>query len=289
MIRRPPRSTLFPYTTLFRSRLNRLVHAYWQRFRGEDGVSVRGPGLAAVAALLLVACGKSFAAPADELRALLEQGRSADAYALGRSRSEELGKPEFDFYYGVAALDSGHAGEGVLALERYVVRFPDNDRARLELARGYFVLGELVRAREEFETVLRKNPPPAVQATIERFMDSIRAQETRYTTTAIGYMEIGGGYDSNVNSGVGNPVISVPTLGTVQLTQTGVKSGSKFPPLGARGSTSHPLAPGAALPGGASAEIKLNAGSFDKQVDPGGLAADGGVSGVKGQEASRPT
>src|SRR2546426_3453373 len=73
MIRRPPRSTLFPYTTLFRSRLNRLVHAYWQRFRGEDGVSVRGPGLAAVAAILLFACSKSFAAPADELRALLEQ------------------------------------------------------------------------------------------------------------------------------------------------------------------------------------------------------------------------
>src|SRR2546426_2623535 len=26
MIRRPPRSTLFPYTTLFRSRLNRVIH-----------------------------------------------------------------------------------------------------------------------------------------------------------------------------------------------------------------------------------------------------------------------
>src|SRR2546430_12350370 len=26
MIRRPPRSTLFPYTTLFRSRLNKLLH-----------------------------------------------------------------------------------------------------------------------------------------------------------------------------------------------------------------------------------------------------------------------
>jgi hypothetical protein len=33
--------------------------------------------LAALAAILLFACSKSFAAPADELRALLEQGRSA--------------------------------------------------------------------------------------------------------------------------------------------------------------------------------------------------------------------
>src|SRR2546426_7095850 len=271
-------------------RLNRLVHAYLEALRGEDGVPVRGSAsAAAVAAILLVACSKSFAAPADELRALLEQGRSADAYALGRSHSEELGKPDFDFYYGIAALDSGHAGEGVLALERYVVRFPDNDRARLELARGYFVLGELVRAREEFEIVLRKDPPPAVQATIERFMDSIRAQETRYATTAIGYVEIGGGYDSNVNSGIGNPVISVPTLGTVQLAQAGVKSGSSFLHLGAGGSMSHPVAPGVALLGGANAEFKLNAGSFDKQFDQGAVAAYGGVSVIRDKDLYRAT
>src|SRR5881396_1597298 len=259
-------------------RLNRLVHAYWQRFRGEYGVSVRGPGLAAVAAILLFACSKSFAAPADELRALLEQGRSADAYALGRSHSEELGKPDFDFYYGIAALDSGHAGEGVLALERYVVRFPDNDRARLELARGYFVLGELVRAREEFETVLRKDPPPAVQATIERFMDSIRAQETRYAATAAGYVEIGGGYDSNINSGVGNPVITVPTLGTVQLAQAGAKSGSSFLHLGGGGQVSHPIAPGVAILGGGSFEGKFHTGTFDQQFDQTNLSAFGGAS-----------
>src|SRR3712207_8604201 len=32
MIRRPPRSTLFPYTTLFRSVLLAVVHLYAQRF-----------------------------------------------------------------------------------------------------------------------------------------------------------------------------------------------------------------------------------------------------------------
>src|SRR3712207_7666034 len=43
MIRRPPRSTLFPYTTLFRSRQPNLWHAqirqHWYsvpRYRGED-------------------------------------------------------------------------------------------------------------------------------------------------------------------------------------------------------------------------------------------------------------
>src|SRR2546429_6127135 len=58
MIRRPPRSTLFPYTTLFRSgrsrharadrsrekgRQGRLVHVDRPLGRGEDGKIVRGP------------------------------------------------------------------------------------------------------------------------------------------------------------------------------------------------------------------------------------------------------
>src|SRR2546422_6366407 len=51
MIRRPPRSTLFPYTTLFRSRLVLLVHHdRCQPFhRGENG-RARADGHAALAA-----------------------------------------------------------------------------------------------------------------------------------------------------------------------------------------------------------------------------------------------
>ncbi len=244
---------------------------------------------AAGVAFLVVACRVAVAAPADDMRVLLEKGQAAEAYALGRGHPEELGKPEFDFYYGIAAVDTGHAGEGVLALERYIIRFPDNDRARLELARGYFVLGEMVRAREEFETVQKKNPPPGVQATIDRFMDSIRAQETRYSTTATGYVEIGGGYDNNVNSGVGNPVITIPTLGNVQLSQAGVKSGSSFLHLGAGGQFSYPVAPGVALLGGGSVEGKMHSNKFDQQFDQSSLNAYGGVSYLKDKDLYRAT
>src|SRR5258706_13172192 len=48
MIRRPPRSTLFPYTTLFRSRIFYTAELHW---RGDVGVdeSVRGPDVAVAA------------------------------------------------------------------------------------------------------------------------------------------------------------------------------------------------------------------------------------------------
>src|SRR3989442_13441018 len=45
MIRRPPRSTLFPYTTLFRSLpLDRQLHGGWEQQRLHHGVQCRERG-----------------------------------------------------------------------------------------------------------------------------------------------------------------------------------------------------------------------------------------------------
>ncbi len=120
-------------------------------------------------------------------------------------------------------------------------------------------------------------------------MDSIRSQETRYTTTAGAYAELGGGWDSNVNSGVGSPIITVPTLGTVQLAQSGVKSGNSFLHIGAGGQVSHPIAPGVALIGGASFEGKLHSDKFDSQFDQRSLAAYGGATYLKDKDLYRAT
>src|SRR3712207_8277997 len=65
MIRRPPRSTLFPYTTLFRSRVGR-------RRRLRDGVAVPAPHAAAA--------GRRPRRAAPEL-----EHRGAERRAVGRS------------------------------------------------------------------------------------------------------------------------------------------------------------------------------------------------------------
>src|SRR5689334_23765134 len=68
MIRRPPRSTLFPYTTLFRSR-GHLLH--------RDGARERQPAARV--------CGRRPRAPRTEARVVRGNGPGA----VGRARSEE--------------------------------------------------------------------------------------------------------------------------------------------------------------------------------------------------------
>lgn len=215
------------------------------------------------------------AAPVDDLKSLLDQGRAAEAYAGGKRHPNELGNPAFDFYFGVAAIDAGHAGEGVLALERYVANFPDNAAARLELGRGYFVLGDNARAREEFDAILNAKPPAAVAANVQRFLDAIRARESSYQTTAGFYLEAGVGYDSNVNGGVSSANLTLPGFGAVTL-QSGVKASDPFTHFAAGGNVTHPLAPGVSLFAAANLETKRN--NNDTAFDQSGYGVSGGVS-----------
>lgn len=168
------------------------------------------------------------ATPAEELRQLVERGQAKEAYARGRRYPDQLGNPAFDFYYGVAAIDAGHPGEGTLALERYVITYPNNLNARLELARGYFMMGEDARAREEFDGVLKANPPASVRANVARFEEAIKARENRYRTRFTGYAEAGYGYDSNVNGGVSSGNITLPLFGPVVVAPAGVKTDDGF-------------------------------------------------------------
>lgn len=217
----------------------------------------------------------STAAPVDEIKLLVEKNQPADAYALGKSLPDELGSPAFDLYFGVAAIDSGHAGEGVLALERYIANFPDNHSARLELARGYFVLGDDVRAREEFDNVLKTAPPAAVRSTIERFYDAMRARESRYRTSTGFYLETGMGRDSNVNSGVASANVNLPLFGPVTL-QSGIRAGDVFTHLATGGHFTKPLTPGISLFGSLNTETKFN--QTQTVFDQGNLAAAAGAS-----------
>src|SRR3712207_9097540 len=87
MIRRPPRSTLFPYTTLFRS--IQLMAKHVMRSVPYDPVSDFTP-VARLALAPLVLIGNPARAPEGDLRALLAAMRARpDRFTFANSRSEE--------------------------------------------------------------------------------------------------------------------------------------------------------------------------------------------------------
>ena len=161
--------------------------------------------LALSAALGLTAATMAFAAPLDDLRKLVESGQFEVAYKAAQANPEQIGTPHYDFLYGMAAIGAGHVPEGLLALERHLSAVPANDRARLELARGYFLLGEYGRARTEFDFVLKHNPPKEVQANIHHYLDSMQTRDsTDLRSTSRFYVDAGYGHDSNINGGTFN-------------------------------------------------------------------------------------
>ncbi|AWB66615.1 hypothetical protein C2869_09310 [Saccharobesus litoralis] len=141
----------------------------------------------------------------DDMRKLLGAEDYQAAYVLGSRYKLLQGEPHFDYLYGIAAINSGYLPQGILALERYLKAVPTNDRARLELAKGYYEIGAYARARQEFEFVLRYNPPANVRNKIQQYLDAMQADSLISKRNKTGsYFELTAGYDSNSNAGTYN-------------------------------------------------------------------------------------
>lgn len=188
--------------------------------------------------------------------ALVKAGKPARAYVLLHGyEPRHAGEPRFDYLLGIAALDSGKPDLATLALERALMSDPNFTGARLELARAYYQLGDLLRARVEFERVARQNPPPAVRATVRHYLDAIAARDPRKKTHYSAYVEATGGRDTNVNNSTSQQqvIVNIPTLGPViaTLNPTSLKAADNYAALGAGGTLAHTLNPHWALYAGA--------------------------------------
>jgi tetratricopeptide (TPR) repeat protein len=170
--------------------------------------------------LALVAAPASYAADAviTQAQQLMEKRDAQAAYALLKPlEAERAGDPEYDYLLGIAALDSGRATEAVFALERALAVNPNHAQARAEIARAYFALGENETSRREFEAVKGQQPPAEVTATIQKFLDAIEQVQAGTRRQLTGYIEVGAGHDTNVNSGTSNAQIAIPALAGLGL------------------------------------------------------------------------
>ena len=240
------------------------------------------------AGIFFLSCvGAAVAAPADDVKTRLDKGLHREAYEVGKAAPDALGTPLFDFYFGIAALNAGAPGEGVLALERYLLQFPDNRSAQFQLARGYFILGDDARAREEFTGLVAGASGPEL-AQIQQFLDAIRTRESRYKPSASAFVELGAGHDSNVNSGIASGQVAGLPLGVIVLPgQSSERQSDGFASVAAGVQGVVPVAPGIALYAGVQLSGRMHRQSQNDVFNTRLLGVQGGVSVVEGRHLLR--
>lgn len=182
--------------------------------------------------------------PLRDAEALMKAGRPVDAYNLLEPLEfDRSGEVRFDYLLGISALDSGKPDKATLAFERVLAVDPNFAGARLDMARAYYQLGDLPRAKTEFETVAKQNPPEAARATIQKYLDAIAAQQAAQQTRFSAYVEGGLGHDTNVNNSTSQAQIDVPCLGnqTFTLNPTNLKTADNYYSVATGGEVSHNL------------------------------------------------
>ena len=124
-----------------------------------------------------------------EAQALIDAGRFMEAVTvLGPLVGGETIEANTLFLYGLAATGASQQtgvpdetreallDQAIASFHAMLVRAPGLVRVRLELARAFFLKGEDGLAQQHFELVLAGNPPDAVAANVQRFLDEIRGR-----------------------------------------------------------------------------------------------------------------
>jgi len=172
----------------------------------------------------------------EALAVLIKRQQYPQAYELARRMLEaNEGLPNFDFQYGMAAVESGYYDQALFAFERLVLGFPNQPRYRLELARTHFYLRNLIRAEVEFNNVLKQKPPVPVRKNVMLFMDRINDLKRSVESKFIFVLDAGGGYDSNINSATSEKILPstelnevLATLGDIELNDASRETGSAY-------------------------------------------------------------
>ncbi len=196
------------------------------------------------ALLLVLASAAAAAADLEQALSLIASGNADQAYQmLAAEEDANSGDPNFDYLLGLAALDSGRPGRAVFALERVLAVEPGHARARAEIARAYFQLGELETARGEFEAVKQQGVPPAVAEALQRFLSAIDERVDGNRRQLRAYVELGLGYDSNINSATDQRNVAIPAFGGLifRLDDAGVEDADGYGSVAAGFTGRHPL------------------------------------------------
>lgn len=125
----------------------------------------------------------------------------AKAYALLEPEEGEYsGDIGYDYLLGTAALDSGNPDRATIALERVLMVNPQFVGARFDLGAAYYAMGSDDLAKNEFEAVLAKSPPPSTEQSAKNFLKSIEDRNRAKIQRLSFYIENALGHDDNITA-----------------------------------------------------------------------------------------
>jgi tetratricopeptide (TPR) repeat protein len=221
--------------------------------------------LLGVSSLVLAAEDATLSKAAD----LIKANDFKSAYALLEPlEAERAGDINYDYLFGVAAVESDNVTRGVFALERVLATNPNHLDARAEIAKAYFRLGESETSKTEFQTILSQKPPKEVETAIEKYMSAID-KALGLTTTFAAYLDIGVGFDSNINSATSATTINLsPTfiIPQIVLPSGAQEQSSKYGSLAAGASFRQPLTTNLSMFGSVQGQNRTNWN--ESQFDP---------------------
>lgn len=180
----------------------------------------------------------------EDARELLKRGEAEAAYVLlEQHEAERMGAFEFDYLFGLAALETGKPDFAVFALERAVAANPDSAYAHADLAQAYLALGEREAAEAELELAMRLNPDPQSGRLIQHRREMLAREDYAGRGHFNAFLEFGLGYDNNVNSATSSREMVIPAFGAFTFTLGGnsLKLGSDFMLQRGGVSASYPL------------------------------------------------
>ncbi|MBU3902610.1 MAG: DUF560 domain-containing protein [Gammaproteobacteria bacterium] len=219
---------------------------------------------------------------------LLNEGKPEEAYQLLSAKDFEYsGDSQFDYLLGIAALDSGHPDKATLAFERVLAVDPNFAGARLDMARAYFHLGDLPRARTELEAVMKQEPPEAARITIDKYLAAIDSAEQARKTRYSAYLEGTLGRDSNVNNSTSQADVAVPAFGNLVFTlnPTSLKTPATYYATATGGEVAHEFSGQWGAYGGI--DLRLRNNNKMHVYDTGSADARTGASFSSGDEVFR--
>lgn len=218
------------------------------------------PGL--VLALLIPAMAHAeIDAVVREAMALSEKGQAQAAFALlDPLETARAGDADFDLMLGVAASQAGDYNRAIFALERVLTTQPGNARARAELAKALFAVGDNAGARKLLSEVKEQGVPVEVATALDQFMQAVDRVEEAGRSSVKGFVELGLGNDTNATAGPTNNVVAVPLFGgaLVTLAPAGTKTNANYTTLGAGVSGRYVIGPRWSLIGNFATNFRWN-------------------------------